>query len=109
MVLSHLLQIAPHLADASGQISTSAKAACGTSCGGSDLGVFFGKITNALVYLIGAISVVMIIIGGLRYVLSNGDPKSTESAKNTILYAVIGLIVAIAAFAIVTFVTNNIK
>jgi hypothetical protein len=46
----------------------------------------------------------MIIVGGLRYVLSAGDPKNTQAAKDTILYAVIGVVVALLAYAIVNFV-----
>ena len=52
----------------------------------------------------GAVSVIMIIIGGFRYVTSQGDQTQMQSAKNTILYAVIGVVVSIAAYAIVSFV-----
>lgn len=64
-------------------------------------------VTNVLLFIIGAISVIMIIIGGIRYVISNGDSTQITSAKNTILYSVIGLIVALLAFAIVSFITNS--
>lgn len=64
-------------------------------------------IVNVLLLLIGAISVIMIVIGGFKYVTSNGDQNSIASAKNTILYAVIGLIVAIMASAIVNFVVDQ--
>lgn len=63
-------------------------------------------VVNVLIFLIGAIAVIMIIIGGIRYVTSNGDAGSTKSAKDTILYAVIGIIVAILAYAIVNFVID---
>ena len=66
------------------------------------------SIGNILVFLTGAISVLMIIIGGVRYTLSAGDQGSITSAKNTIMYAVVGLIVSIAAYAIVNFVLGNI-
>lgn len=62
------------------------------------------KIINVLIFIIGAVAVIMIIIGGLRYVLSNGDQSSITSAKNTILYSIVGLVVAILASAIVNFV-----
>jgi cytochrome bd-type quinol oxidase subunit 2 len=97
------------LGDASSVIAGSAGTACGTSCGTNNLDNIFKGVTDTLIFLVGAISVIMIIIGGLRYVISNGDSKATESAKNTVLYAVIGIVVAIAAYAIVTFVTANIK
>ena len=64
-------------------------------------------IVRILLFLIGAVSVIMIIIGGFRYVISQGDSGAVTSAKNTILYAVIGLIVAIFAWAIVDFVVDN--
>ncbi len=61
-------------------------------------------ITNVLLFIIGAIAVIMIIVGGIRYVTSNGDSSQTKAAKDTIMYAVIGVIVAILAYAIVNFV-----
>ena len=61
-------------------------------------------IVNILLFILGAVAVIMIIIGGLKYVLSNGDSSAMTSAKNTILYAVIGLVVAILAYAIVNFI-----
>ncbi len=63
-------------------------------------------ITNVLLFILGAIAVIMIIIGGIRYATSNGDASSTKAAKDTILYAVVGLIVAILAYAIVSFVLD---
>lgn len=67
------------------------------------------EITNLLLFIIGAIAVIMIIIGGIRYVTSSGDQAQTKSAKDTILYAVIGLVVAFMAYAIVNFVVGQIK
>jgi ABC-type Fe3+ transport system permease subunit len=64
-------------------------------------------IVNILLFLLGAIAVVMIVIGGIRYATSNGEQSAISSAKNTILYAVIGLIVAILAYAIVNFVITQ--
>lgn len=55
------------------------------------------------------IAVLIIIIGGIRYATSNGDASQIKSAKNTILYAVVGLIVIIMATAITSFVITNIK
>lgn len=64
-------------------------------------------IVNILLFLLGAIAVVMIVIGGIRFATSNGDQSAVTSAKNTILYAVVGLIVAILAYAIVNFVLTQ--
>ncbi len=68
----------------------------------------FTQITNTVLYAVGVISVVMLIYGGLRYVVSGGDSKKVTDAKNTIMYAIIGLIIAILAYAIVNFVLNAI-
>lgn len=70
-------------------------------------GGLFQTITNVLLFVIGAISVIMLIIGGIRYVLSGGDSSAVTSAKNTILYAVIGIVVAILAYAMVNFVITS--
>lgn len=67
------------------------------------------NIINTLLYVLGIIAVIMIIIGGIRYVVSAGDSSAITAAKNTILYAVIGLVVAILAFAIVNFVVTAFK
>jgi hypothetical protein len=63
-------------------------------------------IINTLLYIIGILAVIMIIVGAFRYVVSAGNSASITAAKNTIMYAVIGLIVAILAFAIVNFVVG---
>ncbi len=67
----------------------------------------FRLITNVLLFIIGAISVIMLIIGGIRYVVSGGDSSAVTAAKNTILYAVIGIIVALLAYALVNFVIGS--
>ena len=67
----------------------------------------FQKIISLLLYIIGIISILMIVIGGIKYVTSNGDSNSIKSAKDTIMYAVIGLIVAIMAYAIVHWVVSK--
>ena len=63
-------------------------------------------VVNVLLFIVGLVAVIMIIVSGLRYVTSGGDAGSVSSAKNTLLYAVIGLVVAFLAFAIVNFVLN---
>ena len=68
-----------------------------------DTGVF-KQVTNTILYIVGIIAVIMLIIGGIRYVISGGDAKKVIDAKNTVLYAIIGLIIAFLAFAIVNFV-----
>jgi glucose uptake protein GlcU len=81
-----------------------------TSVGGNDNQVKLEdrirSITNILLFVLGVIAVIAIIIGGFKYVTSNGDASQTKSAKDTILYAVVGLVVAILAYAIVGFILN---
>lgn len=64
-------------------------------------------VINTLLFIIGIIAVIMIIVGGIRYTVSNGNASSTKEAKDTILYAVIGLIIAMMAYAIVNFVVGR--
>jgi len=75
--------------------------------GTDDTDGVFQNIVNALLFLIGAIAVVMLIIGGFRYVVSAGDSNAIESAKKTIMYAIVGIVVAFLAFAAVEFVLSS--
>lgn len=65
------------------------------------------NIAQTIVFLTAGISVVMVVIGGFKYVTSNGDSGGVKSAKDTILYAVIGLFIAISAQAIVSLVLSR--
>ena len=70
-----------------------------------DTGVF-KQITNTILYGVGVVAVIVLIIGGIRYLISGGDAKKVTDAKNTILYAIIGLVIALLSFAIVNFVIS---
>ena len=63
---------------------------------------------NLISIVVGVIAVIMIIIGGLKYILSSGDSNNINSAKNTILYAIIGLVIVAFAQVIVRYVLNNV-
>jgi len=63
-------------------------------------------VVNTLLFIVGIISVIMIIVGGIRYTVSAGDGNAVTGAKNTILYAVIGLVVAFASYAIINWVLD---
>ncbi|MDO4773869.1 MAG: pilin [Candidatus Saccharibacteria bacterium] len=76
--------------------------------GEAKVGSLVGTIVNVLLSITAIISVVMIIVGGIRYATSNGDAGSITGAKNTILYAVIGLVVSMFAYALVNFVVKEI-
>ena len=60
-----------------------------------------GNVTNLLLMAVGAISIIMIVVGGILFALSNGDSSKVAKARNTVLYAAIGLIVSLLAAAIV--------
>lgn len=66
------------------------------------------NIVNGLLVIVGIAAAIYLIIGGVRYITSQGDEGQTEQAKNTILYALIGLIVIGLAAAIVNFVINTV-
>lgn len=72
-------------------------------------GAIFSTVVDVMLYIIGAIAVVMIILGGFRYVISGGNASSVTAAKNTILYAIVGVIVALLAYAIIDFVLNSLE
>jgi ABC-type Na+ efflux pump permease subunit len=72
----------------------------------ADPAVLIKTIVNVLLFIIGLISVIMIIVGGFMYTTSAGDSGQVTKAKNTILFAVVGLVVAFLAFAIVNYVVN---
>lgn len=57
---------------------------------------------------VGAICVLIITIAGIQYVISQGDPQQTAKAKNTIIYAFVGLVIVMAAFSIVRYVVFNV-
>jgi hypothetical protein len=67
----------------------------------------FTTISNVMLFIVGAISVIMVIVGGLRYVVSGGNSANITAAKNTILYAVVGLIIAVLAYAVINFVLES--
>jgi len=70
-------------------------------------GGIFETVSKVLLFVIGAISVIMLIVGGIRYTISQGDSTQVTSAKNTILYSIVGLVVAILAYAAVDFVVKS--
>jgi cytochrome bd-type quinol oxidase subunit 2 len=64
-------------------------------------------VINLFSLVVGVVAVIMIIIGGFKYVISNGDSNNINSAKNTILYALIGLVIVAMSQVIVRFVLNE--
>ena len=111
-LVASMLGLAGHMAQPAyaSAIGEARSGANKVKTGGSNSGsvnAILRVVTNTLLFIIGAVAVVMIVLGGLKYVTSNGDSNSVQSAKNTILYSVIGLVVAVAAYAIVDFVLDQ--
>lgn len=73
----------------------------------NDLMGRINTIINVVIGFVGLVAVVVIILGGISYTTSAGDPGKVKKAKDTILYGIIGLVVAVLAFAIVNFVIGN--
>ena len=71
--------------------------------------VVIKNVTNTMFFIIGAVSVIMLIYGGIRYTTSGGNTNSVTAAKNTVIYSIVGLVISILAYAIVNFVVTNIK
>lgn len=67
------------------------------------------EVLRVVFGIAGGIAMIMIVIGGFKYITSLGNAQNVAKAKDTILYAVIGLIVCILAYAIVGFVINNVS
>lgn len=67
------------------------------------------RFINILLFAVGVLAIFMIIYGGIRYVLSGGDSGRVKDAKNTILYAIVGLVVAILGYAIVNWIFQTLS
>lgn len=83
-----------------------------TNSGGSakqDLPDIITTIINVMLFIAAALAVIMIIYGGIRYITAHGDEKQVKVAKDTIVYSVAGLIIAILAYALVTFIFDRFK
>lgn len=93
--------------------AAAASAACKDSqAGGNPLlgpnGVIT-KFVQIFTMIIGIVAVLVLILAGIRFVTSNGDPSSIATARSTILYAIIGLVVTAVAQAMVSFVLNKVN
>lgn len=89
-------------------ISSEVKAAHGCGGGGGTLPSAVTSILSAIILVCGLVSVTFIIVGGVQYMTSTGDAAKVKKAKDTILYACIGLVICALAFAIVNFVIGDV-
>ena len=110
LALGAVLFVTPLAAEAfDGTVRTGIDAARGSDVPSTLLGDdgVLTTVVNAMLFIIGFLSVIMLIFGGLRYIISGGNAAAVTTAKNTILYAIVGLIIAIFAYAIVNFVIGS--
>lgn len=105
--LSLVAPVATAAIDPKAEVQAGIDKAGGGSTTTADLPTLIQNIINVLLFIAGAVAVIMIILGAIRYITSNGDQADVKAAKDTILYSVIGLVVAIMAFAIVNFVVSK--
>jgi cytochrome bd-type quinol oxidase subunit 2 len=89
-------------------LNVDSTAGCDISQGTSGINSIITNIVNIFSIIVGIVSVIMIIYGGFRYVTSGGDSGNVSAAKNTIIYAVIGLVVVALAQFIVQFVLDKV-
>jgi hypothetical protein len=82
-------------------------AACAPKGGTDSLNALLTKVVNIISGIVGVIAVIMIIFGGFKYITSGGDSNNVSGAKNTIIYAIIGLVIVALAQIIVHFVLNQ--
>ena len=78
-----------------------------TAQNGVNLSTIAAKVVNILSVVVGIVAVIMIIIGGFRYITSGGESGSVSGAKNTLIYAIVGLLIVALAQFIVHFVLNS--
>ena len=64
------------------------------------------KAVNVILLVAGVVAFIVLIFGGIGYMTSSGDPEKAEKAKNTIIYAIIGIVVVMLAYAIVMFIAK---
>jgi hypothetical protein len=82
--------------------------ACDSSTASTTVETLVSNVISIFSWVVGIASVIMIMVGGFKYIVSQGDGGNVSSAKNTILYAIIGLVVALFAQLIVRFVINRV-
>ena len=87
-----------------GDLTSGSTGNCTTSTAGGGLNTLIKNIINIFSIIVGLVAVIMIIIGGFRYILSGGESSSVSGAKNAILFAIVGLVIVAIAQLIVHFV-----
>ena len=108
-VVSYMAPVtAQDLGDAACEGITAIGGTCEEASSNNSVANLLKQITNILLFLVGAVSAIMIIVGGLRFIFSNGDAQQAANARNTVLYSVVGVVVAASAYGIINFVVSRI-
>lgn len=68
---------------------------------------YLSTFVNLILFIAGAVAVIVIIVGGIRYITSTGDAMRIKQAKDTVLYGIVGLVIALIAYAIVNTLVNQ--
>jgi hypothetical protein len=101
--------IQSNLCGAATSLTVNSGGDCGSTSGGTDqINSIITTVINIFSLVVGVVAVIMIIAGGFRYITSGGDSSKVGGAKNTIIYALIGLVVVALAQFIVQFVLNKV-
>ncbi|HXE10000.1 MAG TPA: pilin, partial [Verrucomicrobiae bacterium] len=90
----------PHTNLSSGPLPTPAATAGGP-------GSTFGKVLSIVFGIIGAFALLNIVLSGMKYITSAGNPQKASEARNGIIYSIVGLMIAISAEAIIAFIVNR--
>ena len=103
------VDIQGNLCQGGGNVQLGDDGSCADATGGSEEGLnaLIRNIVNIFSIIVGIVAVVMIIVGGFRYITSGGDSGNVTGAKNTILYAIVGLIIVALSQFIVRFVLSK--
>jgi hypothetical protein len=88
-------------------VSGNSAASCDSSASTGGFNNLLRRIVNIFSAVVGVIAVIMIIVGGLRYITSGGDSSKVSTAKNSIIYAIVGLVIVALAQLIVRFVLTQ--
>ncbi len=97
-LVSSLLPILASPVMAEGQIT-------GTNL--TELGTVLNRLITFLFGIVGGIAIILIVVGGIKYIIAGGDPKATQGAKQTIQFAILGLIIVLLAVVIVNIIGNT--
>jgi len=93
--------------DAQGQVLSGFSNCSDPSNGQNDIGRLIANIISILSWVVGIAAVIVIILSALKYITSGGDSNKTGEAKKTLIYALVGLVVAVLAQFIISFTVNS--